>query len=242
VSGSPSISIDALLAQTSWLRRLAIHLVSDPDKASDLVHETWAVALEKPPKPGVDLRRWLAKVLRNRAKNRYRDDDLQAFHEKSASRSEETSSVEDTERRASIQKQVADAVYRLEEPYRTPITLFYYDELSADEIARRLQTTPVNVRKLLSRGREMLRARLDREFGGREAWCLVFIEMLRKGAAAPVAVGTGKVIGLTAAALAILSLLVWRRVRSPMEERQENKAAPAVAVDGGREPLPPSTR
>ncbi len=232
MAGSPSINIEALLAQTSWLRRLAIHLVSDPDKANDLVHETWAVALEKPPKHGVDLRRWLAKVLRNRARNRYRDEDLQEYHERNASKSEELS-LEETEQRAAIQKQVADAVYRLEEPYRTAITLFYYDGFPTSEIARRMSTTPANARQLLSRGREMLRARLDREFGNRKTWRLAFVAMLRRGGVAPVAVGSGKVVVLTAvaAALAILSLLVSRYVLPDASRRAENQAVAAVSTE-----------
>jgi len=113
VSGSPSIPFDALLTHSSWLRRLASHLVSDPDQADDLVHETWALALENPPASGIDPRRWLARVMRNRAKNRYREASLKQFHETSASRSEAWSPAE-IEQRVSLQKQVAEAVFGLE--------------------------------------------------------------------------------------------------------------------------------
>ena len=237
MSGSPSISIDALLAHSSWLRRLASHLVSDPDQADDLVHETWALALEKPPAPGIDPRRWLARVMRNRAKNRYREASLKQFHETSASRTEVWSPA-DIEQRVGLQKQVAEAVFGLEEPYRTAITLHYFEELSAEEIARGQGTTAVNVRKQLSRGREMLRARLDREFGGREAWCLLFVQVLRKGSAAPVAAGTGKAVALTtiAAALAILSLFVWRQLRSDHSSPARSDAVAGVIADDDRNP------
>ena len=235
MAGSPSISIDALLAHSSWLRRLASHLVSDPDQADDLVHETWALALENPPASGIDPRRWLARVMRNRAKNRYRKADVQQWHEKNASRAAEWSPAE-IEQRVGLQKQVAEAVLGLEEPYRTSITLHYFEDQSADEIAQRQGTSAVNVRKQLSRGREMLRARLDRDFGGRDAWCLVFLEMLRKGAAAPVAASTAKTVALTslAAALAILSLFVWSRVRSPGETHNELAARVAEVETNGR--------
>jgi RNA polymerase sigma-70 factor (ECF subfamily) len=234
VAGSPSISIDVLLAHSSWLRRLAAHLVSDPE-VDDLVQETWTIALEKPPRVGTDPRRWLARVLTNRAANRHREKDTRAWHERSAGKTEEWSPSE-IENRVTLQRQLAEAVLGLEDPYRTAIALHYFEGLSAKQIAERQVSTEEAVRQHLTRGREKLRGRLDREFGGREAWCLLFVNALRKGGAAPVAAGTGKLVALSAvaAALALLSLFVWVRVRSKDVPHNENAAYLAEPVDEGR--------
>ena len=53
--------------------------------------------------------------------------------------------------------QIWDAVSALPESYRIPIYLYYFQELSTEEIARALSLRPGTVRMRLSRGREMLR-------------------------------------------------------------------------------------
>src|SRR5262245_5348384 len=54
-----------LLAHGRFLRALARSLVLDPQRADDLVQETWAAALESPPRHGAALGSWLARILRN---------------------------------------------------------------------------------------------------------------------------------------------------------------------------------
>ena len=49
------------------------------------------------------------------------------------------------------------ALQALEEDYRLPIYLFYFEELSTQEIAQVLGIRPGTVRTRLSRGREQLR-------------------------------------------------------------------------------------
>ena len=55
------------------------------------------------------------------------------------------------------------AVEALGQPYRTVVTLFYYEDLPVAEIARITGATPGAVKKQLSRGREMLRDSLQKE-------------------------------------------------------------------------------
>ena len=56
------------------------------------------------------------------------------------------------------------AVDSLEQPYRTTVVLFYYENLSVLEIAQITETTPAAVKKRLSRARNMLRELLKEDF------------------------------------------------------------------------------
>ena len=50
-----------------------------------------------------------------------------------------------------------EALCGLEESYRLPLYLYYFQELSAQEIGKALHLRPGTVRMRLSRGREKLR-------------------------------------------------------------------------------------
>src|SRR5262252_7536450 len=60
-----SITLDQLVGETVWLRRLASSLVAD--HADDVVHDTLLVASERAPTDR-PLRPWLARVLVNRVR------------------------------------------------------------------------------------------------------------------------------------------------------------------------------
>lgn len=62
------------------------------------------------------------------------------------------------------ENQVWQALTQLEETYRLPIYLFYFQELSTREIARVLSIRPGTVRMRLSRGREQLRVLLKGDY------------------------------------------------------------------------------
>ena len=51
---------------------------------------------------------------------------------------------------------VRDAVEKLNQPYRTIINLYYFEDLSVFEVAHIIGSNPVTVRKQLSRARAML--------------------------------------------------------------------------------------
>src|SRR5215212_10221955 len=54
-----------MLANASWLRRLARSLASSQVEADDLYQDTWLAILRSPPDPGRPARPWLAEVARN---------------------------------------------------------------------------------------------------------------------------------------------------------------------------------
>ena len=62
------------------------------------------------------------------------------------------------------ENRVWEALRGLSEDYRLPIYLFYFQELSTQEIAKALAIRPGAVRMRLTRGREQLREKLKGEF------------------------------------------------------------------------------
>jgi len=232
----------ALLAEAGWLRNLARHLVHDPESADDLVQDTWRRALEQPvtvnPKAA---RSWLARVMRNLAKNRRRDDDVRAWHEKQASRSEAWTE-DQSEDRVRLQRRLADAVLELPEPSRSAIVLRYFDGLSTQEVAERLGVGHDAARQRISRGLAGLRTKLDLDFGDdRAAWCLLFGRILERPAAPTGALVIGgimaahsKLVFAGAAVLVLAGLATWRSMESGRETRTSTVAA------GGVPPLDPA--
>ena len=66
--------------------------------------------------------------------------------------------------RCQEENEVWQALMSLEDAYRIPLYLFYFEELSTQDIARALAIRPGAVRMRLSRGREMLREKLKGDF------------------------------------------------------------------------------
>jgi RNA polymerase sigma factor (sigma-70 family) len=166
--------IEQLLAHSAWMGGLARQLVADPGTADDLVQKTWLAALEhraKAPDDRLSLRRWLATVLRNFARQERRGSARRAEHEQRASRGEAQPSASDVVARASVQREVVQAVLGLDEPYRTTILLRFFDHLPPRSIARQMNVPVATVRTRIARGLDRLRGRLDDgRSGDRGAW------------------------------------------------------------------------
>ena len=64
----PLSNLDALLEHGDFVRALARTLVADPERADDVVQQTWMASIEKPPISGLPARAWLAAVVRNAAR------------------------------------------------------------------------------------------------------------------------------------------------------------------------------
>ncbi len=162
---------DALLAHTGWIRELARRLAADASSADDLVQRTWVAALERPPEAGTPIRRWLAVVLRNLARQDRRRDGRRASREFAAARPEAITSAHEVAETIALQQAVLTGVSALEEPYRSAIVQRYYEGLSPQAISERTGAPVKTIKTRLARGLDQLRARLDREYGGdRRAW------------------------------------------------------------------------
>jgi RNA polymerase sigma factor (sigma-70 family) len=172
------VDADALLAHAEFVRALARRLVFDDDRVDDVVQETWLAALEHAPERPRSLRAWLARVVRNVAIKALRTDARRRRREEGAPEPRPPEPPPDAVDRLARGRQVVDAVLALDEPYRTTVVLRFYEDLEPSEIARRLGINGATVRTRLKRGLDMLRARLDRDAGGRRAWCLALLPVL----------------------------------------------------------------
>ncbi len=179
----------ALLEHSAWLRRLALSLVRDSAAADDLVQETWAAALRRPPDRERPLRPWLRRVLENAARFRWRGDRNRAAREErvaSVGDDEATPSAEELLARHETQQLLARLVSELEEPFRTTVLLCYGEGLAPSEVARRQGIPAGTVRSRLKTAIDRLRERLDDAHrGDRRAWMLALAPFATAAPPAP---------------------------------------------------------
>jgi RNA polymerase sigma-70 factor (ECF subfamily) len=159
-------SFEVALRDLDWVRRLARRLVVDPEAAEDLAQETWLAVLRSRGRAPGGMRAWLAGIARHLLARRLRSraPAFVALEEHPAADSE------DVLVQADFQRAVLAAVMALEEPYRTTILRCHFEGLSGAELARRLGVSSSTVRSRLQRAHALLRARLDRDRGGRVTW------------------------------------------------------------------------
>ena len=78
----------------------------------------------------------------------------------------EYASLEETEKGVDLTTKLAlkDAVQSLNPPYRTVVVLYYYENLSVNQIAKIMNSNATAVRQQLSRARKMLKSLLKEDF------------------------------------------------------------------------------
>ncbi len=240
VSGS-LVSFDTLLAHEPFLRRLAWGLVGEHASVDDLVQDTLVAAVEHPP-PARGLRAWLATVLRNRARERWRREQRRRKREAEASKPELAVPLADRDR---VRERIVRAVLELAEPYRTAVLLRYLDGLKPREIAARLDVPVETVRTRVKRGLKLLRDRLEDEPEFAAGWSLALVALVdrpvRRGAGAGTALGgilvmNAKLIIVTLI-VAAATLIVWQAwPASPAPPRavaaERSDAGPEAPSDG----------
>lgn len=169
--GSPRMTLDSLhsdelLAQWRAAQQLARQLIGLPDIAEDVAQEALVSAwqLRRPPD---SLAAWLvvaARRLALRARGRTRS--RAAIEGAAGSLAAARRRISESEHLA-LHSRLQAAVADLPQPYRTVVTLRFFDDLPPRTIARRQRCSSEVVRQQLHRGLEMLRSRLHAEFGDR---------------------------------------------------------------------------
>ena len=157
-----SATLEQLVTDSGWLRRLAVALVRDEATADDVVQDTYAIAATQAPTDGRPLRPWLARVLSNRARTatrsaRRRRGREEAFGEL-AQAPARTDEIVD---RIELQRTLAGFVLGLAAPQRDVVLLHYFEGLSSKEIGERLGIAPGTVRWRLKEAIDELRKRLE---------------------------------------------------------------------------------
>ena len=136
--------------------RVALHCFACPPDAEDAVQEVFLrlYAREEPFESSEHLRRWLIRVTVNHCRDvlkspwRKRRVSLDTLPDQPVFDAPE-------------QGELYQAVMALPEKYRVTLYLFYYEELSTKEIAELLGLRQTAVTTRLSRGRELLKKRLE---------------------------------------------------------------------------------
>jgi RNA polymerase sigma factor (sigma-70 family) len=200
-SPSSGFHADDVALHSEWMRRLARGLVGDASAADDVVQDVWTRLAGERVQAG-----YLAAVVRSLAGRRRRSEQRRWRRERNAARDEALPSTAEVAARSEIARKLAEAVERLEEPYRTTLVLRYYDDLQAAEIARRAGIPASTVRARLKRGLEILRARLDEGDGGRASWVCELLPLAQVRVEAPAALAAS-LTTLVAMKLALVSIL-----------------------------------
>lgn len=137
----------------------AFNVCRDAEDAKDVVQDTFIQyhLLKKDFDNEQHIRAWLIRVAINKAKNMNR-----TFWRKNKVPLEkyiETLAFETPE-----SEELFETVMKLPEKYRIVIHLFYYEDYTVHEIADILKITESNVKVRLSRGRVMLKEKLQEEW------------------------------------------------------------------------------
>ena len=225
---------EALPSEAAFVHRLARALLRDAGLAHDVAQDALAQALQQ--QPVRHLRGWLAAVTKCLAARVRRDQCERPLREARAARPVANDSEERTVERLRVYRRLTDAVMALPEPYRTAVTLRFFDELPPRAIARRLGLPAATVRQHVHRGLALLRQQLDAEFGGREQWRGAFATLaLGKTtvpllAWLPVLVMKKALVGAALVAAVGLGWWSWTRGDAPPVNAQVASSAPLPAA------------
>lgn len=227
-----------LLSQTEWVRALARRLVADSHAADDVSQEVLLVAWRHG--AAGESRSWLATVLRNAVRQRFRTRARREQRELRAVRAAASESALELTARASAQREVLDALLRVPEPLRSALLLRYFENLPPREIARRQGIAVATVHARLARGLEALRGELDRgRHGDRRAWVLALARSIsgRPGPAALLkvlilAMSAKLLWTLGAGAVAACGLLLWYSAERARDVAPTNAQIEGLAPDG----------
>lgn len=145
------------------LRYIAYTYVRDFNRSEDIVQEAMVQAylsirqLRDPERPYP----WLVRIVINLCLNANRK--YQREQPTDLLPEQRGKSTEDIYMESSRDKEVYAAITGLDEHYRTPIILYYFEDLSVREIAYALRLSEGAVKTRLARGREQLKSELTRE-------------------------------------------------------------------------------
>gem|GEM_PF-2639589 len=235
-------ALDHLLEHAGWLRGLAMHLAGGSDIGDDAVQETWTATLRRPPDPSLPPRPWLARVVHNFIRRRYRAEGRRSSHEAAALAIQETAveSPDVLAMRAEAYQAIARLVTKLEPRHKNVILLRFYENKNATEIGQCLGIPAGTVRRQLKEALDCLRDDLKTEHEQESrAWLAALLSaplpiaaVVRPAILAAKALTKVAIFAMGAAVLAALFFFV-RNGRGPQTGPQP---AAAASEDRNRSP------
>jgi RNA polymerase sigma-70 factor (ECF subfamily) len=161
------------MAHLDHLYRVAAHLAKEPQEADDLVQETYARALGSYEQfaPGSNLKAWLTRILYNFFFDNYHQKRRWVSVEVGPAEKEgsdywdrvpaENPGPESDILLKELSTKISDALRKIPEEFRLPITLVDMGDFSYAEAAEILSCPVGTVRSRLSRGRRLLHDQLN---------------------------------------------------------------------------------
>jgi RNA polymerase sigma-70 factor (ECF subfamily) len=150
-------TLDNLLAHAEWMRGLARRLLGNQDEADDVVQEAWLSALRAPIDRGRTLRPFIATVILNLVRSRARSRVRSRARERLFPAPEAAPGADDLLDQRQTERQLAQLVLALDEPFRRTILQRFHAGQTAAQIARDEGIPEGTVRWRLKRGLDQLR-------------------------------------------------------------------------------------
>jgi RNA polymerase sigma-70 factor (ECF subfamily) len=166
----PNEAAERLARHAPFLRALAEALLGRDDAADDVLQDAWLATRGSAP---IDPRRergWLAGVVRNLSLHRLRERSRRAARESARQGAREVPTPHQVLEEEAARRRILEAVLALEEPWRAVLLLRFWEGRTLAEVAAQTGAPLETVRARQKRALELLRQRLDREFGSRASW------------------------------------------------------------------------
>lgn len=157
-----ALDAEILLAHSAWLARLARALVVKDDEIDDVVQQTFAQALAKPPSHTTNIRAWLATIAKNVVRSRRRSDSARVAREIAVEPRRPIEDPAEALERAEMRELVVKTVLGLDEPYRSALILRFFEEMDVEAISRMTKSGQDTVRTRIRRGVIRVRELLER--------------------------------------------------------------------------------
>lgn len=231
--------LEALLAHSGWVRKLARAMARGHEFAEDCEQEAWRIALERPPKHGSNLKAWWTRVVhsatlqRQRSETRHRHK-VQALAAQSGAANQPGAGSlpgaaaepgpDDIAERMETFQLLARLVNELPEPFGSTVFLHYFEGLSTAAIGKRQGVPKATVQSRLRRGVARLRARMHHLHG--EDWrtrCLALslpassLSLTASTLTALVGNAQSHILPLMAVAATLGGLILWQPWNADVE-------------------------
>ena len=213
------------MAELGRLRGLVRSLLADEAEVDDVVQDTAVAALQakEPPREGVAP--WATGVARHVARSLQRSNIRRRRREQLAARAEAQPSAAESVQELEAARLVAAAVAGLPEPYRSTVTLRYWEGLPPRKIAAREGVSVRTVDARLYRGLKMIRAKLGDDEPQRQRLLLLAAGV--GGRPEPILTAGRVLIGLALVAVGSAPFLLWSE-REPAGAGATSSAAVVV--------------
>ena len=129
-------------------------------ESEDVAQDVWLLLRRQPPEHVRNLGGWLRLAIVHAARRSKQRDRRRAERERIVARPDRAPSVLEELELKHLREQLTELVNELREPYREVVRLRYLEDCEVEEVAARVGRTPGTVRSQLTRGLDLLRARM----------------------------------------------------------------------------------